>query len=415
MLSLTKKNSERNTGNLLEECTSNEIMSLIVARKIENRLLILSDTKLTYSNDVVFNRNNGHPLDGTIKTLIMDPFLSISFAGDTHFAEHAIRLLDKSMSLQDINQFLLSKHVESEKQTEFLVINSKYLTIHEIKEGKGVDVEQSWLGNARAFKRYQGYFLGNLITDNRSSMNLSIELQSSDKDPEIFSKMSKAFDCVIDDISVPEVDGFKIKVGLEAGKFKYFPYVHSYRSSPLEFRIPSAPGLYYQDIGHAPAAAGGYTVNFFNSSEDFLTVGIHIQQGRLGLIYKRNFKSLFIAETLTDLDEYDFNKLVKEKFGLSPVGLTQIPFVKFESQGDTHFKKSRFNEAIVNYQKGLPYCEFKIKARLLYKIGVSYLNVRDLQNSMLCLQNAIRLDSSLQVKAFQLLNNYRMKYQKDHR
>jgi tetratricopeptide (TPR) repeat protein len=387
-------------------------MSLVVARKIDTKVLILSDTKLTYSGQVTFNRNNGHPLDGTIKTLIIDRSLSISFAGEISFAEEAMKLLGKCNSTTEIKQLLLSKHIESKQQTEFLIVNSAPLTIHHIKNGEGGDVEQSWLGSANAFNRYQGYFLGDLKTENANSVSISMEMQSRDKEPAIFSKMSKAFDSIIDDTSVPEVDGFKIKVGLEGGNFKYFPYVHSYRSSPLEFKIPEAPGIYLENIGHAPAAAGGYTINFFNSSEDFLTVGLHLQQGRLGIIYRREVDGLFIAETLTELDEHDFSNLVKDRFRLTPSGITQIPHVKFETQGDAHFQVSEFREAIENYQKGLNYSQLKIKGRLLYKIGVSYLNLRDLEKAVLNLQEAIMHDSSLQSKAFNLINRYRTKWQR---
>lgn len=62
-------------------------MTLIVSR-IENRQMkIISDSKITDKNAV---RNN--PLAGNLKSFILSPQLSVSFAGKVYFAEKFLSL-----------------------------------------------------------------------------------------------------------------------------------------------------------------------------------------------------------------------------------------------------------------------------------------------------------------------------------
>ncbi len=62
-------------------------MSLIVCRKEKDVLFIVGDTKLTYPKEQYPEKQTGHPADGVIKSIIINPKLCISFAGDTDLVE----------------------------------------------------------------------------------------------------------------------------------------------------------------------------------------------------------------------------------------------------------------------------------------------------------------------------------------
>ena len=84
-------------------------MSLVVARKIGNEIYIVSDTKLT---DLL--RHEKIPPDqGTIKSIILKPDLTICFAGNVPLAAEAIRSADLSLDLAEIRSHFLNAHKAS--------------------------------------------------------------------------------------------------------------------------------------------------------------------------------------------------------------------------------------------------------------------------------------------------------------
>ena len=110
-------------------------MSLIVAKKQNNQIYIVSDTKLT-------NPNNLNRIDlvapeefSAIKIVNINPFVSISFAGEISYAKQAIatcRKLDNNINR--ILDYLLQTNITSNNATEFIVcINLPTFFIYEIK------------------------------------------------------------------------------------------------------------------------------------------------------------------------------------------------------------------------------------------------------------------------------------------
>src|SRR5205814_2108714 len=102
-------------------------------------------------------KQTGHPSDGVIKTVIVNPTLCVSFAGDIEPAEDAIKQIQATDDLERV----LTVVANSSKgnRTDFIVCTSKPdIKIFEIKNTVCIEVQHSWIGSANAFSRFQGYF-----------------------------------------------------------------------------------------------------------------------------------------------------------------------------------------------------------------------------------------------------------------
>ena len=73
-------------------------MSLIIARKIENTIIILSDTKLTYSDGI----ERKLPKHSTVKVFQHSENICVAFAGDCYFANVAFQQITKDKKLNEI-------------------------------------------------------------------------------------------------------------------------------------------------------------------------------------------------------------------------------------------------------------------------------------------------------------------------
>lgn len=122
-------------------------MSLIVVRKDVPYVVIVSDTKLIYP-DHETKRSKDNPGEGTIKTIILEGNLCISFAGVVVHAESAFKEIAPSTDRNNVIAILEKYHKKSNRETEFLVcaVLPEPL-IHKIKDGESKSVHSSWIGD----------------------------------------------------------------------------------------------------------------------------------------------------------------------------------------------------------------------------------------------------------------------------
>ena len=175
-------------------------MSLIVARKVKNNLIILSDTKLTPHND---ERANNRPSDGTIKSYILSKQISVSFAGSQYFAEAALKKIGNSLDVEFIKDVLLETHKESCKETDFiLALDFEYPSLFVIKDFRIEETENSWIGSQSGFNQYQGYLSIQLIENEINELLYLKIVRSPDSGGEecqrLYRKMFDAMVGVID-------------------------------------------------------------------------------------------------------------------------------------------------------------------------------------------------------------------------
>src|SRR5688500_17693426 len=97
-------------------------MTLVVCRKSNDALILVSDTKLVYDGDVL-KRQTGNPLDGTIKSILISRSICISFAGIVNHANEALEKINASQPLDIILEIL--KEYSASGETEFLVCLSQ--------------------------------------------------------------------------------------------------------------------------------------------------------------------------------------------------------------------------------------------------------------------------------------------------
>src|SRR5688500_18747112 len=130
-------------------------MSLIVARKSENQLSIVSDTKLIYPNHEVKGLKS-NPSEGMIKSIIISPDICVSFAGNFDEAENAFKEIQAGESLDKIMEILKRFHKLSNYKTEFLLCYGQpEPTIYKFKNNEYGPVTSSWIGDQKAFNRFQ--------------------------------------------------------------------------------------------------------------------------------------------------------------------------------------------------------------------------------------------------------------------
>lgn len=384
-------------------------MSLIVARKESASILIVGDTHLSYNNPKAVGVGQArHPSTGVIKTIIVNNSISVSFAGGELFADEAFQCIDPDTPLSRIKDILLKAHLDCHQATDFIVaVSSPTLQIFAIKDSFCLEVETAWIGSQRAFSAFQAFMQGTVTS--QSGNFIGIEPVLVETQTKLFATMSKAMDYVIENESIPEVDGFRVSLAFTEGKFQYTSYVHSYRSSqPMSIEIPEGVTEFIVPISHETAENGGYTINFFRSSNPSY-VGIHILQGSFGIIYKRVNNGLMRPTLIPNMDEVDFIDYAEDHFGISPSGHIQDRGRKCITAGDELFKQQDFKGAIFWYEKALRGCSGKERAIFCYRKAIAYANLHQFQKVFQSLNEAIKYDPSYQKVAFSLIEEIHRK------
>lgn len=386
-------------------------MSLIVARKFEDQLCIVSDTKLTHSNHEVKGLKT-KPSDGVVKTIIINSQVCISFAGDIDDAELALKQINSDDSIDRVIETLAYYHKQSAYKTEFILCYAlPDATIYKFKAGDCKEVVSAWIGDQKAFNYFQESMMGVVKKEKKKKgklkennklpatnkpiielemMNLSFELQIPDQ----FSKMSSAMDAVIEDSNIETVGGFKVNVIYKDG-FYFNRYGKSYRSNYLMI------GEGAHVIGHGEADEGAYSINFFGGSDDFQSVGLHIRQAKIGIIYHRRDNGLLWPQYHW-LDEVDFCDLADERYQVRPAFTTVDRVGKFRAEGLQAFSVQDWEKAKERFDKGLVSAKDKQRADLLFCKGVTLLNLQQKNEAMRLFQEAVSLDPFIQYKINQV-------------
>ncbi|MCB0462924.1 MAG: hypothetical protein R2816_10520 [Flavobacteriaceae bacterium] len=169
-------------------------MTLIICRQIKEKVYIVSDSKVTDKNAV---RNN--PLAGNLKSLILNPYLSLSFAGNVHYAEKILELFysNRIGSLQQLVLSCLKANIESNDETDFIIAslqNGNAIIIKISNKTAQQNQQNAWIGNQLAFNKFQEYY----HTDNSNK-------------GESF-KINKAFKSVIENEEIEDVADFCLSI-----------------------------------------------------------------------------------------------------------------------------------------------------------------------------------------------------------
>lgn len=357
-------------------------MSLIVVRIENNHLVICSDTKLTYPSTEP-TRSRAMPRDGILKCVVLSARICVAFANVVERAEKAVIELSPDATVTDVVENLLWHHNDSEQQTDFIVaVGGTPPVIYEIKEGTVNTRKSAWIGSKRGFSYFQEALFAKETIPALPGSN--IEMMEALNDVPLMARMSNAFDKVIENGKIPEVDGFKLVLVWKGDHF-YAPFYLKMSRGDI---IVSA-GRGGQVISHETAEKGGYSVHFVGCSPDFQKAALHVRQGRFGIIYQREGGGLLHPSIYENMDEFEFLPFIAEQFGILTKMRTQDAGATLYERGTALFAKQKWGDALKVFDQALLHMTGEGEAKTLLAKGVTLLNLRQGAEAAVSFRNLI--------------------------
>lgn len=360
-------------------------MSLIVARKSGSLIHVVSDTKLTYPEEKFPNKSLAAPLDGVIKTTILNPQICIAFAGEYEAAEEAIKICRRyDIMISDIKEHLLTVNKVTDGKTEFILcVGFPEYSIYEIKSMKITQCLSAWIGSSSAFNIFQ-----------------EKALQPRTTPKTVDSILDEAMDHVLKSGLAPEVNGYRVSVTNDGNFFHYKNYMatnmpsHTYTLKANQFAVIDIYGT---------AEEGGYSVSFSENEGRHDMVAIHVRQGEFGVLYEIKNGGLLWPTVISNVDEHEFNDMLQSRFGIrSPVLFSSLQRSYF-IRGNKHFAATDYNKAVTYYELGLKQNEESLRSALLFNKGFALLKLDRINEACEEFIKAAKIDHKLETLIQKLL------------
>ena len=281
-------------------------MTLIICRQIKEKIYIVSDSKVTDKNAV---RNN--PLTGNLKSLILNPYLSLSFAGNIHYAEKILELFysNRIANLQQLVLQCLKANIESNNETDFIIAsleNGNRIIIKISDKTAQQNQQNAWIGNQLAFNKFQEYY------------------HTSNSDKKESSKINKAFKSVIENEGIEDVADFCLSIETvyqENIKKHCFIYEMSAEVSFRPGTITFSKDKQSQIIPFGGPEKGAFLALYMRSFNLLKpAIAIHFPEGKFGVLFCPAI-NLNKAEIIKEADGEKFMDIIFEKYGINLEGL----------------------------------------------------------------------------------------------
>lgn len=362
-------------------------MSLIVARKDGEHIVIVGDTQLSYPNQTV-KRLKTLPREGVLKSVIINDSICISFANVVRHAEEALKTINPDATPNEVLTILERFHRSSEEETDFILSsNMPSPTIYEIKNGVAKETSVAWIGSQAGYNAFQKSIIEGR-EPNTNSPYSNMNIQEALPEIPLFAKMSSAIDFVIEDETIPEVRGFKNIILLKDNRFQFMPYMKFYR----EELVITEPRTFV--IGHGSPESGSYTLVFIGGSKDHKTAALHIKQGNFGILYRRVDNGLLWPELCENMDEVDFFEFITTRYDLKPIFSTQDKGQKYYIDAVNFSKKGNWFKTYENAEKSLEDAKDKLRCEALFLKGVSLIMLNENLNAAKVFNDLIKIDPS---------------------
>ncbi len=286
-------------------------MTLVIAKIVEDNIQIISDTKIS---DIYLGSQN--PLLGQLKTILLNPYISISFSGLPDYVQEVLEPFYKNEypnfnSILVVNSILikcLEVNRKSDNRTNFIVcvMHQNQPKIYRVSNSQvEQNLKTAWIGDITGFSKYQEHY------------------HLSDKIKE-FEKMEDAFNKVVDDSSIETVGDFVIRLANEedeSGQVQLLNYqINRIRYfGPYDF-VEVDKGKFM--MKHSSSEKCGFGFSLFRScNPQTPAIGFHFHVGSFGLIFfpKLNYTNGEIM--LNQSDGEKFAEEVKKKYGFDVHGL----------------------------------------------------------------------------------------------
>lgn len=265
-------------------------MSLIVARRFNDSITVVSDTRITHPSHIKVDHISG----AVIKTVALTPTFSLSFAGDENFAGKTIVAAFhwQQLDQDEIVKKLLAKHLESNDSTptDFIVAFHKPTRLVVIKDGAATDTYSGWVG--AGFNCFQCAMLqdrngpwGPSSKDRLSLWHHTVIEPSSEGSPEgLPGKMLRAMQEVIDDPDESTVGGLPVILVTQKNSFCYGEHVMFTGGLQSYDEFLEGGRLARQDAG-----TGSCTVYCTSAQVGYLIFPvIYFLEPQLGLIFRES-------------------------------------------------------------------------------------------------------------------------------
>jgi len=280
-------------------------MSLVIAKIIDGRIIIKSDSQLNNPN--ILKQN---PTSTVLKVIVVSPTITVCFAGGVEFAHKAVReVFNKLKEVPDTPPIeiglILKAYSEHDGQVDFILAVSEMSQsrLYKISDGLVItEMTSAWIGEHEGFALFQSLYIAN------QSHDLSHKAKCG--------HFSKAFKGVVSSRKIPSIDGFQIGIASSNinGKFKYS--ISGEIATPAQ--SVSADAEIQMVFGDS--ASGGYAVSQFATSEhDTPALAIHFSQLEMGILYipSRSLDAIRIDK----LNGLDFIEEVYQQYGIELQGL----------------------------------------------------------------------------------------------
>lgn len=218
-------------------------MTLIVAKRLGDTLIALSDTKLSSSTGEVWSLTSQ-----ANKLVCIGAGWIVGYAGNTYFADQCLRSIrvDADLGFSEMRDVLLSSHLESRshrnEDTDFLLISSSTLSMHKISDGRSMRQEgnTAWIGDQPAFSKFQAMFhlsdeqhlaLPKSRFELPGGLNIHNKIVDAVRE-DIHRRTKRALEAVISDRVVSSVGGFPITLVVRRGRCHFWPSVERVAANP---------------------------------------------------------------------------------------------------------------------------------------------------------------------------------------
>ncbi|WP_046759360.1 hypothetical protein [Kordia jejudonensis] len=277
-------------------------MTLVIGRITQGGIRVDSDSKITNPN-IASNRNN--IFSGLLKTIILNPKISVSYAGGVDTAQKAIEALYKleKFEINKVKNLLLEIHSKNDCETDFLIASlENQPLLYKISNNK-INISNSfqWIGDIKGFNLFQKEFFPNLKS----------------QDPKHISTVhSNAFKKVIESDQIESVGGFHItahrtKFGIE---YLFKMSLNMGRSETITMKQGA------NTIPWGNAGTGTFSSSYLKSNNPYKpAIGIHFPIGNFGTLYypRVSRKVIFYK----NVNGFEFAEKVKSDYGIKIIGM----------------------------------------------------------------------------------------------
>lgn len=390
-------------------------MSLVVARIIDDHICIVSETKLTppECEDIRLHQD---PLNGTIKTVIINSYRAISIAGNMYYAEKALQEVDSDLTDEEILGILFFYHSLSEMKTEFIFcFIDAGAKINVIKNGIVENSTSAWIGDYFAFQYFQRFYnkdetlyeeviankQDSVKDDNKEKgqMEMSqfrLTIQTS-MFTDFFNRMASAMDDLLYYRPLQTIGGFRVLVTFHEGIFSYQRY-----SVVCREYMPTSK----EKVTHfswSNPQEGSYLVNFAQGRTNYKYAALHILQANLGILYIRTVNGL-MKPRLYKMNHVEFSDLISQ-FDLLLLVANINRVAEYYQKAKRFFAIGQFQESVRWLVRAINFQNHPKDPHLFYMLGISFFNWGRFCSAQICFEQIRSMDKRYKLIVDKILSN----------